>query len=177
MILLEKSNEYSEKKNEKSSTTSLSLALSEIRFRYELEEQRRQILESKAKILMGFIGVIVAMSSLFFGDLEFLYYNLMILPFFGLIGIALTYAFLSVSLEKKEHPHKKTKDFYQYINKDPDELEDEFLRNYITATKEMEDNNEDMVQKLRRSFIFTALSVAYLMGYGILFFIIQIVVG
>lgn len=158
---------------EVSKTTGLSLALTEIRYRYRLEEQRRQILESKAKILMGFIGVIVALSSLFFGGLED--HNITLLPFFGLIGIALVYAFLSVSLEKKEHPHKKTQDFYQYSKKDPRKLQDEFLRNYITATKKLEVDNEETVNNLQRSFKFTTLSVAYLVGYAVLFFILQVI--
>lgn len=147
---------------------SLSQTLNEIKYRYELEEERRQSLENKAGILIGFIGVIIAIIFSVVNDLTILY---LLVPFFILIGLALTYAFFVIRLKKVDIPHKEdTEDFYQYAEMDKEKVEDDFLRNYIVATEKLENINDEKVARLKRAFKLTLGSIVYLIGSTFIIF-------
>ncbi len=139
----------------------ISVTLEEIRRLYDMEEGRRASLENKAGILIGVIGVLLTIVSLFEQK------NSLLIPFYLLLIIALLFGFLVFRLTKYKIPHKKYEDFYQYASMDENEALDKFLLNYIKAAQDMEKKNNQKVIFLQLSFILTVIAWIYLLAWVI----------
>jgi len=137
----------------------ISITLEEIRHLFDLEESRRQSLENKAGILIGFLGVILTIVPIFSeASVKEIY------PFYILIICSLIFGLLSIRLTKYKIPHKEYNDFYQYAKMDEKQAMDQFLLNYIKSAKETEKMNDKKVFFLKLSFLFIVLAGLFSFG-------------
>jgi len=127
----------------KSVFPAISITLEEIRRLYDLEEGRRQSLENKAGILIGAIGVILTIVTVF--DQKSI--EKMVL-FHILLIIALLFGLLVVKPSEYKIPHKKYCEFYGYARKNEEKVMDIFLLNYIKVLEDMENKNNTKVKYL-----------------------------
>ncbi len=136
--------------------------LEEIRHLFDIEESRRQSLENKAGIIIGFIGVVLTIVPLFskVSIVE-------IFPFYIFIIVSLIFGLLSIRLTKYTIPHKKYDDFYKYAKMDEKTAMDKFLLNYIEAAKNTEEKNDSKVFFLRLSFLFILLAGLFIFGRAV----------
>ena len=140
----------------------ISITLEEIRHLFDLEESRRQSLENKAGILIGFLGVILTIVPLFSEA------NVKeIFPFYIFIICSLVFGLLSIRLTKYQIPGKKYENFYQYAKMDKEQAMDQFLLNYIKSVEEAEKKNDTKVFFLKLSFLFILLAGLYSFGRAI----------
>lgn len=140
----------------------ISITLEEIRHLFDLEESRRQSLENKAGILIGFLGVILTFVPLFSeASVKEIF------PFYVFIICSLVFGLLSIRLTKYQIPDKKYEDFYQYAKMDEKQAMDQFLLNYIKSAEETEKKNDTKVFFLKLSFLFIVLAGLFSFGRAI----------
>jgi hypothetical protein len=140
----------------------ISITLEEIKHLFDLEESRRQSLENKAGIIIGFLGVILTIVSIF-SETSINE----ILPFYIFLICSLVFGLLSIRLTKYQIPDKKYEDFYQYAKMDEMQAMDQFLLNYINAAEVIEKKNDKKVFFLKLSFFFIVLAGLFIFGMGI----------
>lgn len=138
----------------------ISITLEEIRHYFDFEEGRRQSLENKAGILLGVIGVVLAIVPVFK-----LGYSIEIIFFYVLMTIALIFGLLVFMPMIHKIPHKEYDDFYQYARMGEVEAMDNFLLNYIAATKDMDNKNNKKVIYLIMSVSLTIIAWIYISGW------------
>jgi hypothetical protein len=131
----------------------ISITLEEIRHLFDLEESRRQSLENKTGILIGFLGVILTIVPIFSETSV-----AELLLFYIFIICSLIFAILSIRLTKYKIPHKNYDDFYKYAKMDEKKAMDQFLLNYIESAKNSEEINDTKIFFLKLSFLFIILA-------------------
>lgn len=145
----------------------LQFALDEIRFRYKSEDDRRQNMEIKSKMMLVFLGVIIPITSLNLVKNDWWVLSSLIFPFYVLVILAMRHAFETTKVRSYKIPLKKTGDFYQYAKMKKDELQDLFLTSYIKATEDLENINSIKLDELKKTIKYTKYSIVYLVVYVI----------
>ncbi|MFW5895572.1 MAG: hypothetical protein ACOCT9_02390 [archaeon] len=145
-----------------SKLTALPETLKEIRFLFELEENRRQNIEHKAEIIIVFNGIMITLATVI-GIRQHLFFIL----YLGITFVALSASLFAIRIRPKINPHEEYIHFYRYAKEDPKKTNDQFLLDNIMALKNLEKVNNSKITFLRVSFIITALAFGLLFG-GIL---------
>ena len=108
---------------------SSSLTLEELRFLYNLEENRRNSIESKANILLAFIGILFPSLMLISQNFNIRIYDIIYI-WLGICGLFTIILFIPRS---QKRPHNDYCNFYLYVKMQPNKLYDQFIINYIES--------------------------------------------
>ena len=128
----------------------LDITLEEIRLIYNLEESRRQSLESKTGLVLGYVGVLLALFSVV--GLNSPRYLIFLLPFIIPLIFCIIFGFLVFKVQTYETPHKEVKDFFQYAEMPRKQLRCQFIMNYINSIDDLKEKNKKKVNYLKKSF-------------------------
>lgn len=134
---------------------SIERTLDEIIHLYDIEESRRQALESKAGIFLGSLGVVATLTPILSRDSSIFFFISLYLS----LAISFVAGINTIKISKYNVPHKKIEDFYQYAEMKSKDLNDQFLLNYIEALKELMKLNDKKAQNIKTSSIFLTISV------------------